>query len=118
VRLSGRLGEDDACAFLRRAGYRVLQRNFRCPAGEVDVVATDGKTTAFVEIKARRAASRVGPKEAVTAAKQRKIGAVAGWWAASKRKAGPMRFDVLAVTYGDGKPSFELIKGAFDLSEP
>jgi len=117
MKLSGRKGEDDACVFLRRSGYKVLERNFRCGAGEVDVVATDGKTTAFVEVKARRVGAKVGPKEAVTPAKQRRLGAVAAWWAASKSARGPMRFDVLAVTYDGEKPSFELIKGAFDLSE-
>lgn len=118
MRLSGSAGEEAAVDYLRRAGYRIKERNFRCPVGEVDVIATDGRTTVFIEVKARRSTSSVGPKEAVTRAKQRRLGAVAAWWARARGATGPMRFDVLAVTFSGGKPSFELIKGAFDLSEP
>ena len=52
-RIVGNLGEDAACAALRRAGLNVLARNVRRPTGEIDIIAREGKTIAFVEVKAR-----------------------------------------------------------------
>ena len=111
----GDRGEDRAALFLEAQGYRILERNYRCPLGEVDLIARDGATVVFVEVKAR-ASSRFGPPQAaVGPKKQRKMTAVAlfylkgqGWLAA------PARFDVAAVSLGAGKETVTLYKNAFD----
>jgi putative endonuclease len=69
----GRRGEDIAVAYLRRQGYRVLDRNWRCPAGELDVVAREGETLAFVEVRTRRGERFGTPEESITPAKGAKL---------------------------------------------
>jgi putative endonuclease len=64
--VSGRPGEDLACAHLQGKGLRILARNFRCRSGEVDIVAQDGDVTVFVEVKERRGRSHGEGFEAVT----------------------------------------------------
>ncbi|NPV03703.1 MAG: YraN family protein [Syntrophaceae bacterium] len=111
----GDRGEDRAAAFLEAQGYRILERNYRCPLGEVDLIARDGETLVFVEVKTR-ASSRFGPPQAaVGPRKQKKMTAVAlfylkgqGWLAA------PSRFDVAAVSLAGGRETVTLYKNAFD----
>ncbi|PIQ97014.1 MAG: YraN family protein, partial [Nitrospinae bacterium CG11_big_fil_rev_8_21_14_0_20_56_8] len=69
----GQEGERKAADFLRSKGYRILQRNFRCAAGEIDIIAEDRKTVVFVEVKTRSGEGVGHPSLAVTPAKQKKI---------------------------------------------
>ena len=76
-RALGQLGEDMAARHLQRLGYVILERNYRCPQGEVDIVARDGERLAFVEVRARRGTAFGTPKESVTARKQARLATVA-----------------------------------------
>ena len=114
----GRLGEDVACRELVRRGYAVLARRFRTRFGEIDIIARDGGTLVFVEVKARSSSEYGSPAEAVTPRKQRKIVLMASdYLARSGHAPPPCRFDVVSVTIGEGRvPVVELIRGAFEAS--
>jgi len=94
-----RRGEDAAAAYLERIGMTLEARNWRCPAGEIDIVAHDGDTLVLVEVKTRRSERAGSAEEAVSAAKQRKIGRLAGAYVVSGATipAGGIRFDVVAI---------------------
>jgi putative endonuclease len=115
---TGLQGEELAVGFLVKKGYTVLERNYRCKGGEVDIVARDGKTVVFVEVKTRRTLSYGVPQLAVTSFKQRQIMKASLTWISSHRShETPARFDVIAITLqSSGDPSIEHIQNAFDLS--
>ena len=112
----GRSSEALAADFLGRCGYRVIERNYRTALGEIDIIARDGDTIAFVEVKARRS-RRYGPaKGALTAAKRRTISRVALLYLKATRQSGARaRFDVVAIDASPRGPEIELIKNAFPL---
>jgi putative endonuclease len=113
----GAWGEDLAEARLRRDGYEILQRRYRTRAGEIDIVAIDGRCLVFVEVKTREGVEHGTPAEAVTPRKQRRIAAMASDFLARHRFAGlDCRFDVVAVTVVDGRARVEVIRHAFDAS--
>lgn len=98
TRQSGATGESAACDFLQKRGYQILCRNYRKPCGEIDVVALDGKTLVFAEVKKRATNAFGGPLLAVTAAKQRKIAQTAQWYVAENSpKFDSIRFDVICL---------------------
>jgi putative endonuclease len=112
---SGREGEDIACALLAENSLLVLDRNVRYRDGEIDIVALDGATTVFVEVKRRRDVALGTPAEAVTRTKRaRVVRAARRWLAAHPGRAGSVRFDVVAVR--DDSPAVEWLRGAFDAS--
>lgn len=117
-RTLGAQGEEIAVAYLKKQRYAILDRNFRFPGGEVDIVARDGKTLVFVEVKARRTEAFGSPQQAVTASKQRQISKAAlAWLSARKLHDSPARFDVVAIIIPDhAPPSVEHIKNAFELA--
>lgn len=99
---SGAAGEQAACDYLTRKGYRVLARNFRKSCGELDIVALDGKTLVFVEVKKRASAAFGGPLAAVTLSKQKKIVLTAHYFIKEKApKFDSIRFDVLCLLAGE-----------------
>ena len=115
----GAQGEEVAAAELRRRGYRILERNVRTKLGELDLVARDGDTICFVEVKARRSAAFGLPQEAVTRQKQWHLTRMAQWYLKAKGLTGkPARFDVVALIMGpDGRPTYtEVIQHAFEVS--
>lgn len=94
----GRRGEQIAAAYLTRAGLRVLDRNWRCREGELDIVARDGSALVFCEVKARRGTGYGLPVEAVTVAKRRRLRLLAQRWLAAHDEHAPeVRFDVVGV---------------------
>jgi putative endonuclease len=98
----GQHGEEVAADYLRQQGYAILARNWRCPAGEVDIVAREGETLAFVEVRTRRAGGRLGtPEESVTLRKQARMVEVAQTYL---QEAGlddaAWRIDVVAIEVG------------------
>ncbi|MCE5241767.1 MAG: YraN family protein [Syntrophobacteraceae bacterium] len=114
----GREGEEIAADFLSRRGMAVLDRNFRCPLGEIDLVCKDGGRIVFVEVKSRRSRTCGLPQEAVSPAKQRRLTLVAQWYL--KRKGldrGPARFDVVAVSWRGSEPEITWIANAFEARE-
>ena len=112
----GRAGEEAAIAYLERDGYQILHKNFRNRYGEIDLIAKDGDTLCFIEVKTRRTDSYGSPFESVTRAKQRKIVYVAmSYLTACGSLEVNARFDVVAVTVGDEDgPQVEVIKNAFE----
>jgi putative endonuclease len=94
----GKLGEDLACAALARRGYEVVARNWRCPAGEIDIVARDGDCWAFVEVKTRRGRSAGLPEDAFTPRKSAHLTAAAeAYLAAHELVDVSWRLDLVAV---------------------
>jgi putative endonuclease len=94
----GKLGEEIAVRELEGRGYEILARRYRTPRGEIDIVARDGATTVFVEVKVRATAEFGTAAEAVTAWKQRRLAAMATDYLARNGGAnGPCRFDVVAI---------------------
>ncbi|MBI4678509.1 MAG: YraN family protein [Elusimicrobia bacterium] len=100
-RLKGDEAESAAAAFLRAKGLRILERNFRRPFGEIDLIARDGDTMVFVEVKSRAGSSFGGPEAAVDGRKRRRLVKTALAWAQSKGWDGPMRFDVVGIEAGE-----------------
>jgi putative endonuclease len=108
-------GEDLACRHLRAQGFSILTRNFRCRAGEIDVVARDGACTVFVEVKHRRGASHGEGHESVTAGKRRRLVRAARLYAARfGLSESPLRFDVVSIDEGPGGVRVRHDRGAFD----
>lgn len=110
----GRSGEDDGVRWLEARGFRIVARNVRLRIGELDVIAREGDTLCFVEIKARATVAFGGAVEAVTAAKQRQIAGAAALFLASHPHPGPCRFDVLAMDACRDGWRYTLIRDAFE----
>jgi putative endonuclease len=96
-RALGRGGEDAACAYLERLGYRIVGRNVRCGRGEIDAIARDGETLVFVEVMARRGRSRGSAVSAVDARKRKQLRALAEDFLQFAPAGTKARFDVLAI---------------------
>ncbi len=113
----GKWGEDEAAAYLRRRGMKILERNLRTPVGEIDLIVRQGKTLVFVEVKTRSSAAFGSPLEAVGPTKQRQILRAAQWYLGDGKGRGLQpRFDVVAVRPGlDGAAQVEHIPNAFGL---
>ncbi|HEU4979869.1 MAG TPA: YraN family protein [Solirubrobacterales bacterium] len=116
----GRAAEDLVAARLAAEGWSIVGRNVRLPSGEIDLVALDGSILVFVEVKAGREGSRLGPvrpAHAVVRRKQLKLRLLAREWIAERR--GPSgvsgyRFDVVGVSFGaDGLADVDHIRNAF-----
>ena len=115
MRLLGLRGEDAAARYLAKKGMKVLHRNWRCPAGEVDIIARDGETVVFVEVKAR-STDRFGQAvESVGARKQKRITSAALLYIAGLKEEPPVRFDVVTVRGGLVPRVGEHIEDAFGL---
>ena len=110
----GHQGERIAADYLRERGYHVLERNFRCPGGEVDLIALDGSTLVFVEVKLRRSLSRGSPFEAVTALKQGRVRKAAQVYLSySGRVFHRIRFDVIALVRSKGQTDITHLQSSF-----
>lgn len=94
----GERGEDAAAAYLERAQMTIVERNWRCSAGEVDIVALDGETLVFCEVKTRRTKAKGTPDEAVTPAKRRRYARIAASYTQSAGLSDvSVRFDVISI---------------------
>jgi putative endonuclease len=117
---AGAAGEDAACRFLEGIGLSILARNVRFRGGEIDVVAREGETTVFVEVKERRQDSHGEGFESVTAAKRRRVIRAAVMYASAHGLYdAPIRFDVISVRWSAAKPGAPLVRhdrNAFDAS--
>jgi putative endonuclease len=113
----GQRGEAAAARFLKRLGYKIVARGDRSVGGELDLVAVDGRTVVFVEVKTRRSQDPGSPAEAVDGVKQRRLTRAAGVFL---KRHGlldyPARFDVVAVTWPDNRrrPQIEHFQNAFE----
>jgi putative endonuclease len=110
----GRRGERAAEKYLRRNGYRIVARNFRAAGAEIDLVAMDGETLVFVEVKTRRSRTAGAPEEAVDERKQTRMRRAAEVFARRYRADEvEMRFDIAAVDASGKRLEIELLRNAF-----
>ena len=115
-RVLGAAGEESVAHWYVAAGYRVLDRNWRCREGELDLVLGRDATLVFCEVKTRRGDRFGAPIEAVTAGKQRRLRLLAMRWLSEHPGPRPreLRFDVASVLAPqDGPPTVEVVEGAF-----
>ena len=100
----GRRGEDLAARYLEQRGYRVLDRNWRCVAGEVDIVAAERDEVAFVEVKTRSSVGFGHPFEAISAEKLERMRRVAALWCeAARPRPSRYRLDVIGIVMRPGR---------------
>ena len=112
----GKQGEDIALDFLKKQGYKILERNFRSKLGELDIIAKDKNTICFVEVKARSSAEKGSGFDAITKDKQHKLSKLAlAYLKGNNLLKEPARFDVVSVEWDGSTNKTELIKNAFSL---
>ena len=111
--------ESLACEYLRNNGAQVIESNYRCRQGEVDIVARDGVYLCFVEVKYRNNYRFGEPEEAVDLKKRRHICKVSRFYLYSKYKSFdiPIRYDVIAISPENDFLTFKWIKNAFDYTD-
>jgi putative endonuclease len=111
----GKTGEDLACRELERRGYSIIARRYRVRSGELDIIARDGPTLVFIEVKARDGRSFGDAAEAVIARKRRRIVRLAVDYVMRQHLANvPCRFDVVSIQFEAGEPAVEIFQNAFD----
>ncbi len=112
----GKAGEDYACRELERCGYEILARRFRTRLGEIDIVAREGDTLVFIEVKARRTTRFGEPIEAVDWRKRQTIARLAAEYVLRHSIGNAScRFDVVSIVFGDGlRPRIAIVRDAFD----
>jgi len=114
----GKTGEDLACRELERRGYAIVARRYRRRGGELDIIARDGPTLVFIEVKARDGHAFGEAGEAVTRFKRRRITRLALDYMMRHHVSGcPCRFDVVAIHFEAGLPTVEVFQGAFDATD-
>ena len=107
----GRWGEELARRWLERQGWRIVDVNWRCPSGEVDIVAARDGALVFFEVKTRTSTRFGHPLEAISAAKLARMRRVAGaWLAANPTHRGRIRLDLLAILTGPGAPEVDHVE--------
>jgi len=118
----GANGEEVACKFLKHHGIKILARNYRCPHGEIDIIAFDKDAAShfgsnciiFVDVKTRRSDAYATPASAVDEDKQRRIKKTAGYYLTHRQATEmPVRYDIISIVMGDGPPRVQHITGAF-----
>ena len=118
-RATGIRGEEEAARFLARCGYAILDKNVRTRAGEIDLVAKEGKTLVFVEVKTRKDLAGDPPEAAVNTRKQNRLGKLAlGYLKLRRLREMPCRFDVVAVIVNNegGVKAIRHIPNAFSVA--
>jgi putative endonuclease len=111
LRGRGQAAEALAAEFLTRQGLAILQRNFRCRFGEIDLIARDGDAVVFVEVRMRGRGEFGGAAESITASKRGRLVKAAGFYLAGQRKTPRCRFDAVLVSGPEGR--IEWIRDAF-----
>ena len=91
-------GESKAAAFLKKAGYKIIKRNYKCPFGEVDIIAQNGDVVAFIEVKTRTNYNYGQPNEAVGYDRQKRYKNSARFYFANREIDCTVRFDIIEVT--------------------
>lgn len=112
----GQSGEEEAARYLRKKGYRILDRNVRFPLGEIDIVARQGGVIRFIEVRTRRGQEgALRALESVDSRKQRRLVRLASWYLKERNLAGcRVRFDVVAVSFCGAAASVTVIRDAFE----
>ncbi len=111
----GKQGERAAAEYLSNSGIKILEKNFRCPLGEIDLIARDGKSIVFVEVRARQADGICSPEESIAMYKRRRLARAATWYLKQHGLLGSYaRFDVVAVRWNGEEPEINWIVNAFE----
>ncbi|AFV03148.1 Endonuclease [Dehalobacter sp. UNSWDHB] len=110
----GQRGEDMALEHIKEAGLNIIQRNYRCPKGEIDIIARDGKTIVFIEVRLRSSNSRGSAEESIGLWKIQRLKSIASYYLLEQhyRQWPQIRFDVFAINMAEGVPEFNWIQGA------
>ena len=112
----GKKGEELALRFLKKNGYQIIERNYVCKLGEIDIIAKEKDTLAFVEVKTRTSTLFGPPELSVTPFKQMQLSKAALYFLKVKKLEDvKARFDVVAILLRKEREEIELIKNAFDL---
>ena len=111
----GNKGEKLAVAFLKKKGYKIRVCNYKTRIGEIDIIARDGDTLIFIEVKTRESLEYGQPFEAVNIRKRKKLANVALLYLKRFDELPPCRFDIVSIFMNNGKPELELIKDAFEI---
>ena len=115
----GEKGEKLAAKFLKRKGYKIIQLNYRCKLGEIDIIAQQDRTLIFAEVRTKQTEKFGPPQYSVSAAKRKQISKAALCYIKEKRLTEQScRFDVIAITFSkeSRRPMIEHIENAFELS--
>ena len=113
-RALGTSGEAAVACWYEASGYQVVDRNWRCPQGEIDLVLRDGDETVFVEVKTRTSTAFGHPLEAITTEKLSRLRRLAAAWCAAHPGTGSIRIDAIAVVAPRRAPAtVEHLEGVF-----
>lgn len=113
----GKKGEEIALKFLKKQGYKIIEQNYRCPLGEIDIIASHKGVTAFIEVKTRGNINFGLPEEAVNQQKQWRMARIVLNYLRHKRlPEKKFRFDVVGIDFSSGKPEITLTQDAFQLN--
>ena len=93
----GALGEKLAAGFLRKRGYHIIETNYRCPAGEIDIIARQGETLVFIEVRTKSSQEFGSPEESITSAKKARLRALAAHYGQTHDNLPSQRIDVVSV---------------------
>ena len=117
AQIIGKLGEDAATTYLKEKSFVILDRNYRKKSAEIDIIAKDQDTIAFIEVKTRKSIRRGTPAESVNYTKQKKIISAALYYIRENNLENVrLRFDVVEVIDNSSSYKFNLIKNAFQAS--
>ncbi len=109
--LLGRYGEDRACDYLQSLGYSIVERNWRCRIGEIDIIARDRDRFVFVEVKTRSANGFGHPFESITESKAARLRRLVAAWCESRQVSGiKVRLDAVSVLVRSGRVNIEHLK--------
>lgn len=111
----GDFGERLATDYLRKAGLKIVQQNYRCPKGEVDIVALDGKCLIFIEVRTRTSGIKGYAEESIGYQKRQRLQALGAYYLVEHgyREWPAVRFDIVAINFVEEKPVVNWIKGIF-----
>jgi putative endonuclease len=113
----GQTGENTAADFLTGNGMKILDRNFRCPPGEIDIIAKDGQAIVFVEVRTRQAKGFRTPEESITFRKRTRLIRAAQWYLKQRKLYNlSARFDVVTIRWNGENPEINWIVNAFEVS--
>ena len=112
---TGQQAEDYACEYLKKQGLSLVERNYCCPRGEIDLIMKDNSTTVFVEVRFRRSTRFGSGAESVDQRKQKKLLVTAAHYLLNNPKAArnTCRFDVISLTANNGEQILDWIPDAF-----
>ncbi|MDR3599229.1 MAG: YraN family protein [Desulfosporosinus sp.] len=110
----GKAGEELAARLVTESGLRIIMQNYRCPKGEMDIIAYDGEVLVFIEVRTRRSSYRGWGEESITRQKARRLQAIAAYYVLQQgcRSWPSLRFDVIGIRWIRENPEIIWIKAA------